>query len=69
MTNTLTFQSEILAMIYQVGTIVLQNLAVWFGRLLVYFWPSGFYLFGRPDSAVWARLLVNIKNNNFSITI
>ena len=49
-------------MMYWVGTITYRFSAVWsnsavrFGRLVVYFWPSGFYLFGRLDSAVWARL-------------
>ena len=44
-----------------VGTIANRYSAVWsnsavrFGRLVVYFQPSIFYLFGRPDSAVWAR--------------
>ena len=28
-------------------------LAVWFGRLVEQIWLSGFYLFGRPDLAVW----------------
>ena len=50
---------------YFMGNRVLQfsaiwsNLAVWFGRLVVYFRPAGFYLFGRPVSAVWASLLHN----------
>ena len=35
---------------------VLSNSAVRFGRL-VFFQLSGFYLFGRPDSAVWASLI------------
>ena len=34
---------------------VLSNSAVRFGHLVVYFQPSGFYLFGRPVSAVSAR--------------
>ena len=35
---------------------VWSNSAVWFGHLVVYFRPSGFYLFGCPVSAIWARL-------------
>ena len=52
-------------MIYWVRTIANRYSAVWsnsavrFGRLVVYFRPSGFYLFGRPVSAVWASLFFN----------
>ena len=33
---------------------VRSNLVVQFGRLVNKIWPSGFYFFARPDSAVWA---------------
>ena len=37
---------------------VWSNSAVWFGRLVVYFRLSGFYLFGRLVSAVWSSLFL-----------
>ena len=44
---------------------ILSNSAVQFGRLVVFFRPSGFYLFGRPDSAVWARLIKTFTFGHF----
>ena len=40
--------------IYWVDSAVWSNSAVWFGHLVNEIRPSGFYLFGCPDSAVWA---------------
>ena len=60
-------------MIYWVGTIANINLAVWsnsavrFSRLVVYFRPFGFYLFGRPVSAVWARLIPNLIQLSYPV--
>ena len=38
---------------------VWSNSAIRFGRVVVYFQPSSFNIFGRPVSAVWASLFLD----------